>query len=62
ITCMVPVKDFRSIDASMFSVSVLLVPGQTKARKLKVDLTLSPQRIKILRVSPEEVEFIILKK
>ena len=62
ITCMVPVKDFRSIDANMFSVSVSLVPGQTKARKLKVDLTLSPQRIKILKVSPKEVEFIILKK
>jgi hypothetical protein len=62
ITCMVPVKDFRSIDASMFAVSVFYNPGQTKARKLKVELTLSPQRVKILKVSPEEVEFIILKK
>lgn len=62
ITCMVPVKDFRGIDASMFSVSVSYNPGQTKARKLKVELTLSPQKVKILKVSPEEVEFIILKK
>lgn len=62
ITCMVPVKDFRSIDASMFAVSVSFDPSQIKAKKLKVKLTLSPRRIKILKISPEEVEFIIVKK
>jgi len=62
ITCMVPVKDFRSIDASMFSVYVSFDPAQTKARKLKVELKLSPQRIKILKISPSEIEYIILKK
>lgn len=62
IKCMVPVKDFRSIDASMFAVSVSFDPSLTSARKLKLKLTHSPQRIKILKISPEEVEFIILKK
>jgi hypothetical protein len=62
ITCMVPVKDFRRTDASLFAVSVSYDAGQAKASKLKVELTLSPQRIRILKISPEEVEFIILKK
>lgn len=62
ITCLVPVKDFSSIDASNFAVNVLFDPSQGKAKKLKVELTLSPKRIKILKISPAEVEFIILKK
>lgn len=62
ITCMVPVKDFRSIDAGLFSVSVSFNPALIKARKLKVELTQSPQKVKILKIVPEEVEFIILKK
>jgi len=62
ITCMVPVKDFRNIDAGLFAVCVSYNPAQIKARKLKVELSLSPQRVKILKISPEEVEFILLKK
>jgi hypothetical protein len=62
ITCMVPLKDFRNINAGMFSAGISFNPDQAKNNKLKVELTRSPQKIKILKISPEEVEFIILKK
>lgn len=62
ITCMVPVKDFRHVNAGMFSASAAFSPGLVKTSKLKVSLTQWPQRINILKIAPAEVEFIILKK
>ncbi len=62
VTCMVPVKDYRHVNAGMFSASAAFSPGLIKTSKLKVSLTQWPQRIKILKITPAEVEFIILKK
>ena len=62
ITCLVPLRDFRSVDADLFSVIVTIdpinIPG---SKKLKLKLVKSPERVKVLKIVPDEVEFIILK-
>jgi hypothetical protein len=62
ITCLVPLRDFRSMDANLFSAVVSFDPAKIPdIKKLKVELVKSPARIKVLKIVPEEVEFIILK-
>lgn len=62
ITCLVPLRDFRSVDADLFSVSVVFDPENIQGtNKLKLELAKSPARVKVLKIVPEEVEFIILK-
>jgi hypothetical protein len=62
ITCLVPLRDFRSVDADLFSVFVSSDPAKIQGtNKLKVELAKSPARVKVLKIVPEEVEFIFLK-
>jgi hypothetical protein len=62
VTCMVPLRDFRNVDADLFSVIASVDPfAIPNSNKLKLKLVKSPPRVKVLKVEPEEVEFIILK-
>jgi hypothetical protein len=62
ITCLVPLKDFMSVDADLFSVVVSIDPKNIpNSNKLRLELIKSPARVKVLKMVPEEVEFIILK-
>jgi len=53
---------YPHIDASDFSVQVDYLPASLKEKKLKVNLTKVPGKVKILKISPSEVEYIIISK
>ena len=62
IICRVPLSVFPHIDASDFSAQVQYLPSLIKEKRLKVYLTRVPERVKVLKTIPEEVEFIIIAK
>ena len=62
IICRVPLAVFPHIDASDFSAQVEYLPSLMKEKRLKVNLLRVPQRVKVLKTVPEEVEFIIIAK
>lgn len=62
VTCLVPLRDFRNVDAHLFRAVVSINQANiANTKKLKVELSKSPARVKVLKVEPEDVEFIILK-
>jgi hypothetical protein len=62
ITCLVALRDFKNIEAGMFQVNAFVDNAKiSNVKKLKIELIKSPARVKVLKVSPAEVEFIILK-
>ena len=62
ITCRVPLSVFPHIEASGFSAVVQYQPSLTKEKKLKVIMVRIPEKVKILKIQPAEVEFIIIAK
>jgi len=62
IICRVPLSVYPHIEASDFSAEVQYQPGLIKEKKLKVIMVRIPEKVKILRIQPEEVEFIIISK
>jgi hypothetical protein len=62
VTCLVPLRDFKNVDADLFSLVVSFDPAKIADRKkLEVKVAKSPARVRVIKVEPEEVEFIILK-
>jgi len=61
ITCMVPMIDYRKVEAASFSAAVQ-ADGPTLAQnsKLKVNLSNVPAGVRVLSVKPEFVEYIII--
>lgn len=62
IVCRIPLSVYPHIDASDFSAQVEYLPASLKEKKLKVNLTKIPDKVKILKISPAEVEYIIISK
>jgi len=62
IICRVPLSVFPHIEASDFSAQVQFLPALIKEKSLKVNLTRVPQRVKVIKTIPEEVEYIIIAK
>lgn len=62
IICRVPLSVYPHIEASDFSTQVEFLPSLIKNKKLKVNLVKTPEKVKILKIIPEEVEFIIISK
>ncbi|OQX81171.1 MAG: hypothetical protein B6D61_01045 [Bacteroidetes bacterium 4484_249] len=60
ITYLVALKDFKRVDESMFIAGVI-IDKETTATKLNVEITHKPSFIKITKVEPKEVEFLVLK-
>ncbi len=62
ITCRVPLSVYPRIEASGFSAEVQYQPSLIKEKKLKVTLVRIPEKVKILKIQPAEVEYIIIAK
>jgi hypothetical protein len=62
IVCRVPLSVYPHIEASDFSAQVQYQPTLIKEKKLKVVLVRIPEKVKVLKTIPEEVEYIIIAK
>jgi len=62
IVCRVPLSVYPHIEASGFSAQVQYQPSLIKDKKLKVKLIRVPEKVKVLKTIPEEVEYIIIAK
>ena len=62
IVCRVPLSVYPTISASDFSTEVIYKPSLIKEKKLKVNLVNSPGKVRVLKINPPEVEYIIISK
>jgi len=62
ITCRVPLSVYPHVEASGFSAEVQFEPSLIKEKKLKVAILRIPEKVKILKIQPVEVEYIIIAK
>jgi hypothetical protein len=62
IICRVPLSAYPTIDASDFATEVVYEPSLIKEKKLQVNLVKKPDKVRVLKISPPEVEFIIISK
>jgi hypothetical protein len=62
IICRIPLSEYPHIAASDFSAEVEFLPSSLKEKKLKVNLLRTPEKVKILKIIPSEVEYIIISK
>jgi hypothetical protein len=63
LTCLVPMIDFQSVEASEFEARVKVDPTKLVSSKtLKVEVIKSPPKVKITHIKPEIVEYLILAK
>lgn len=62
VVFLVALKDYKSINESMFNAAVNCSDiSQVENNRLKVKLTKFPDKVKISRIEPEAVEYIIMK-
>jgi hypothetical protein len=62
VTYLVALKDYKRVESTMFSATVNYTDVSSDQRKLKVVISRKPSFIKILKVIPEKVEFLVLTK
>lgn len=63
VTCLVPMKSFREYSADDFKLIVNTEQSNLQVdRKLKAEVKESPRHVKITRIEPAELEYIILSK
>lgn len=62
IVCRIPLSEYPHITASDFSAEVEFLPLSLKDKKLKVTLVKIPEKVRVLKISPAEVEYIIIAK
>jgi len=60
LTYLVSLKNFNRVDIDMFKATVNY-SDDINSRKLKVEISHSPPFVKITKIEPEEVEFLIIK-
>jgi len=60
LTYLVSLKNFNRVDIDMFKATVNY-SDDINSRKLKVEISHSPSFVKITKIEPEEVEFLIIK-
>ena len=61
VTYLVTLENFKRVNEEMFTASVDFVENSSSNR-LKVNLTHTPSFIKITKIDPEEVEYLLLKQ
>jgi hypothetical protein len=59
--CKVPLKEYPRLSNSDFSAKVIYSPA-CNTKKLKVELTNFPAYVRVLRIEPSEVEYIVISK
>lgn len=57
----VPMSEFEKLNPSLFKVVVDFKDSQVNKNKLKVSVVKSPDNIKITKISPEKVEYLLRK-
>jgi hypothetical protein len=62
ITCRIPLSEFPHISASDFSAQVEFLPSSINEKKLRVVLVKIPDKAKVLKIVPADVEYIIISK
>lgn len=62
VHCLVALKDYKRVDPAMFEASIYCDPEELPATsKLRVMLTQFPSYVKISRIEPERVEYILVR-
>jgi len=62
IICRVPLSVYPHIEASDFSTQVEYLPSQNPVKKLHVNLVKIPEKVRVLKIIPADVEYIIITK
>jgi hypothetical protein len=62
IICRVPLSQYPHIDKSDFATEVEYLSSGKNDKKLKVNLERCPDKVRVLKIVPEEVEYIIISK
>jgi hypothetical protein len=62
IVCRIPLSAYTRISASDFSAEVEFLPSSIHEKKLKVNLVRIPGKVRVLKINPAEVEYIIISK
>ncbi|MEI8046605.1 MAG: hypothetical protein WCI92_04435 [Bacteroidota bacterium] len=62
IVCRVPLSAYPHIEASDFATQVEFLPSLIKEKKLHVNLITVPDKVRVLKIIPSEVEYIIISK
>jgi hypothetical protein len=62
IVCRVPLSEYPHIDAADFSTQVEFLPSLIRDKKLRVNLIKSPEKVRVLKIIPSDVEFILISK
>lgn len=60
VTYLVPLKDYNRVDEELFFATVK-IPDDLNTPKAKVVLSRSPSFVKVSKMEPDEVEFIVIK-
>jgi hypothetical protein len=61
VTYLITLENFHRVDADLFTAAVDFEEGSNKSR-LKVKLIQKPSFVKVTRIDPEEVEYLLLKQ
>lgn len=62
IHCFVALKDYKRIDDAMFEAAVICRPGELQqGSKLRVEVREHPSWVRIARIEPERVEYLLVK-
>lgn len=62
VTYVVPLSKYKKIDAGRFTATADISKAKsTNAKKLKVEITKQPSFVRILKIEPEKIEYILLK-
>lgn len=62
IICRVPLSEYPHVGKNDFETEVEFVPTTKSQKKLKVNLVKSPENVRVLKIVPEELEYIIISK
>ncbi len=62
IICRVPLSEYPHIEKSDFAAEVVYLPSGKNEKKLTVNLVRIPNSVRVLKIIPEEVEYIIISK
>ena len=62
IVCRVPLSVYPHIGVSDFATQVEYLPSLTKEKRLKVTLVKVPEKVRVLKIIPADVEYIIISK
>jgi hypothetical protein len=62
IICRIPLSEYSHIEASDFLAQVEFLPSSAHEKKLQVKLVKTPEKVIVLKINPDEVEYILISK